>query len=99
VYVEVMCWPDQHNARDRLRTVPKRCECRSGNAAGIRIACVRRDQCFAHDFGRRREIGEQVQNLCSQEIRITRVEKARYRWRPSSRARLHLVRLSSNRHF
>ena len=54
--MEVMCWPDQHNTRDRLRTVPKRCECRGSNAAGIGIACVRRNQCFGHDFRRRREI-------------------------------------------
>jgi AmmeMemoRadiSam system protein B len=29
-------------------------------------------------FRRRREIGEQVQNLCPQEIRITGIEQARY---------------------
>jgi hypothetical protein len=92
VYVEVMCWPNQHNTR-------KRCECRGSDAAGIDIPSVRRDQCFGHDFRRRREIAEQVQNLCSQEIRITGVEQARHRCRSSSRIRLHLVLLSLDHHF
>ena len=42
-HMDVVCGPDQHDTRDRLRAVPKRCECRSGNAAGIGIACMRRD--------------------------------------------------------
>ena len=97
-HLEVMCWPDQHNTRDRLRTVPERCECRGSNAAGIGIPRVRRDQRFWHAL-RHRHIGEQVQNLCSQEIRITGVEQACHRCRPSSRIRLHLALLSSDHHF
>ena len=49
---------------------------------------MRRDQCFGYDVLRR--IGEQVQNLCPQDIRITKIELARYRWRPSSQILLHL---------
>jgi hypothetical protein len=49
-HVDVVCWPDQHDARDRLRAVPKRRECRGGNAARIGIACMRRNQCFGHDL-------------------------------------------------
>ena len=47
----------------------------------------------------KRIIGEQAQNLCSQEIRITGVEQACHRCRPSSRIRLHLALLSSDHHF
>jgi hypothetical protein len=55
--VDVVCWPDQHDMRNPLRAIPRRRECRGGSAAGIGIACVRRDQCFGHDFCRRRDVG------------------------------------------
>jgi hypothetical protein len=44
-----MCWPDQHNARDCLCNVPKRCECNGSNVARIDITCVRRNQGFGPD--------------------------------------------------
>ena len=76
---EIMCWPDQYDTRDRLRAIPKRCECRGSNAAGIGIACVRGNQRFWHDFCRRRDIREQAQNLHAQLIRIIGVEQTRHR--------------------
>jgi hypothetical protein len=81
-----MCWPDQHDTRNRLRVIPKRCECRGGNAARIGIACVRRNQCFGPDIWRGQDFGEEIQNLSSQAIGIARVEQARNCWRASCRA-------------
>jgi hypothetical protein len=77
--VNVVCWPDQHDARDRLRAIPKRRECRGSNPAGIGIACVRRNQRLGHDFCRRRDIAKQVQNLRPQPIRIIGVEQTCHR--------------------
>ena len=65
---------------------PSRRERRRSNAAGIGIACVRRNQCLGHDVRGRREVGEKVQNLRSQLIRIAGVEQARYRWRSGCHA-------------
>ena len=95
MHVEVMCWTDQHDTRDRLRAVPKRCECRGSNAAGINIACVRCNQCLGHDVWRRRHIGEQLQNLRLQPIRIAQVELTRHSRRPGCyvlQTGLHLSR-------
>jgi hypothetical protein len=74
-----VCWPDQYDPRDGLRTIPKRRECRGGNAAGIGIACVGATQRLGHDFYRRRDIREQAQNLHAQLIRIISVEQTRHR--------------------
>ena len=95
VHVKVMCWPDQHDTRDGLRTLAKRCECRGSDAARIDIARVRCNQGFGSDVRRRLDIGEELQNLRPQPIRIARVELARHRRRPGRhvlQTGLHLSR-------
>lgn len=83
---DIMDRSDQHDACDRMRAISKRCECRGSNAARIGIACVRCDQRFGCDVLRRRHIGEQLQNLCPEQIRITGIELAGNRWRPARHA-------------
>jgi len=81
MHVHIMRWPDQHDTRDRLCNIPKRCKCRGSDAARIDTACVRRNQGFGSDVHRRLDIGEELQNLRPQPIRIARVEQARHRRR------------------
>jgi hypothetical protein len=48
--MNVVCGPDQHDARDRLGARPKLRKCCAGDPAGIDVACVRRDQRFRNDL-------------------------------------------------
>ena len=57
---DVVCRPNQHDARDRSSIVLQRCECRGSNLSGIDVARVRRDQGFRCQLGDACGTGEQV---------------------------------------
>ena len=48
--MNVVCGPDQHDARNGLRACPKLRKCCGGHAARIDVACVRRDQRLRNDL-------------------------------------------------
>jgi hypothetical protein len=60
VHEDIMCRPNQHDARDRVPMTLKRCKCRCSDVTGIDVASVRRDQCFRPHLRRADDPSEQV---------------------------------------
>ena len=50
---------DEHDARDRVRTIAKRCKCGRGGRARIDIAGMRHDERFGNVFGGHCDVGEE----------------------------------------
>ena len=57
---EIMCRPNQHDARDRVPITLKRCKCCCSDVTGVDVASVRRDQCFGCPLRRAGDSSKQV---------------------------------------
>ena len=73
----IVRWPDQYDARNRLRATAKCRKCRGSNRARMNITRVRRDQRFGNTIDRRRDPGEEVRDLPLQTMRVVGVEFGR----------------------